>query len=191
MYKKKNRQITKYDKTRQLTKNEKNVKLWNKKIIWISYLLLERSESLDFALDRFDLTDLLDLSESDDLVRLILDRCEALDRTEIRDLAESLPLSPNPQPFPNLGVSVRSISFSGLASRESNLRRDVCDLWLPRESVLSLRDLVDLDDLIGLKFDRLRWDLVGLGLLSDPEEAPEKNMYKYCWVRLPNIFFWN
>ena len=98
----------------------------------------------------------------------------------MRDLAESLPLSPNPQPFPNLGVSVRSISFSGLASRESNLRRDVCDLWLPRESVLSLRDLVDLDDLIGLKFDRLPWDLVGLGLLSDPEEAPEKNMYKYC-----------
>ena len=96
----------------------------------------------------------------------------------MRDLAESLPLSPNPQPFPNLGVSVRSISFSGLASRESNLRRDVCDLWLPRESVLSLLDLVDLDDLIGLKFER-RWDLVGLGLLSDPEEAPEKNMYKY------------
>ena len=40
--------------------------------------------------------------------------------------------------------------------------------------MLSLLDLVDLDDLIGLKFDRLRWDLVGLGLLSDPEEAPEK-----------------
>lgn len=73
------------------------------------------------------------MSESEDLGRLNLDRCEtldlALDLTEIRDLAESLPLSPNPQPFPNLGVSVLStFSFSsGLASRESN-RRDVRDL---------------------------------------------------------------
>ena len=64
--------------------------------------------------------------------------------------------------------------------------------------MLSLLDLVDLEDLIGLKSEKnnsvtkryscfkvkknelRRWDRVGLGLLSDPEEAPEKNMYKYC-----------
>ena len=117
------------------------------------------AESLDLALDRLDLVDRRDFPESLDLLELLdlaLDFLETFDLTEIRDLAESLPLSPNPQPFPNLGVSVRSITSSfltGLASRESK-RRVVRDLRLPRESVLSLLDLVDLEDLIGLKSEK-------------------------------------
>ena len=66
--------------------------------------------------------------------------------------------------------------------------------------MLSLLDLVDLEDLIGLKSEKnnsvtkryscfkvkkedvlRRWDRVGLGLLSDPEEAPEKKIKKYIF----------
>ena len=114
---------------------------------------LDRSESLDLGLDRFDLTDLLDLSESLDL-GLKLDLVDLRDFPEsldlglkldltIRDFAESLPLSPNPQPLPNLGVSVLvNSSLSGLVRRR--------DFWLS-ELLPRFCDLIDREDFIGLR----------------------------------------